>query len=43
MLYWKGFEMGITAFVKALEIGFKGELVVLGDTESNPVYEAYKE
>ena len=43
MLYWKGFEMGITAFVKALETGFKGELVVLGDTEDNPAYEAYKE
>lgn len=35
--------MGLTAFVKALETGFKGELVVLGDTENNPAYEAYKE
>lgn len=43
MLYWKGFEMGIAAFVKALEIGFKGEMVVLGDTENNPAYEAYRE
>lgn len=43
MLYWKGFEMGIAAFVKALETDFKGELVVLGDTENNPAYEAYKE
>ena len=43
MLYWKGFEMGIAAFVKVLEIGFKGELVVLGDTENNPSYETYKE
>ena len=43
MLYWKGFEMGIAAFVKALEAGFEGELVVLGDTENNPAYEAYRE
>lgn len=42
MLYWKGFDIGIAAFVKALESGFKGELVVLGDTESNPAYEAYR-
>lgn len=43
MLYWKGFEMGIAAFVKALGNGFKGDLVVLGDTESNHNYEAYRE
>lgn len=43
MLYWKGFEMGIGAFVKALEGGFKGELVILGDTENNLAYESYRE
>jgi len=42
MLYWKGFELGISAFVKAMENGFKGELVILGDTENNPGYEAHK-
>lgn len=41
MLYWKGFEMGIAAFVDALDKGFRGELVVLGDTENNPSYEAH--
>lgn len=43
MLYWKGFELGIASFVKALETGFEGELVVLGDTENNPTYESYRE
>ena len=41
MLYWKGFEMGIMAFVDALNKGFKGELIVLGDTENNTSYEAH--
>lgn len=31
MLYWKGFEMGISAAVKALEAGSNIDLTVLGD------------
>lgn len=37
----KAFEIGILAFIKAIERGFDGELVILGDTENNPSYEAY--
>lgn len=43
MLYWKGFEMAISAFIKALGNGVKAELTVLGDTENNPAYEAHRE
>lgn len=43
MLYWKGFEMTIMAFVKALKNGCKAELTILGDTENNPTYEAFKQ
>lgn len=43
MLYWKGYELGILAFVKALEQGCRAELTVLGDTENNPAYEAQQE
>lgn len=42
MLYWKGFEMGIEAFIKALKSGFQGQLVILGDTEENIAYETHK-
>lgn len=42
MLYWKGFELGIKAFIKALEKGARGELVILGDTEGNSKYEDYR-
>ena len=38
MLYWKGFEMAIKAFLNALNTGFKAELVVLGSTENNKKY-----
>lgn len=43
MLYWKGFELGIVAFIKALKRGINAELVILGDTENNPSYMGYKE
>lgn len=43
MLYWKGFELGIVAFVKALKDGVNAELTVLGDTEGNPDYERHME
>ena len=43
MLYWKGYELGIAAFVKALERGCHAELTILGDTENNPGYEAHRE
>lgn len=42
MLYWKGFELGISAFINALSKDIVAELVILGDTESNPSYEAYQ-
>lgn len=42
MLYLKGYELGITAFVKALESGVKAKLTILGDTENSQSMEAYK-
>lgn len=42
MIYWKGFELGIKAFIKALEKGARGKLVILGDTECNSEYEDYR-
>lgn len=42
MLYLKGYELGISAFVKALDSGLKAELTILGDTENNPAMEKYK-
>lgn len=42
MLYWKGFELAIRAFVKASQKNSEIELTVLGDTENNPAYEAHK-
>ena len=42
MLYWKGFELAIRAFVKASQSNASIELTVLGDTENNASYEAYK-
>lgn len=42
MLYLKGYELGITAFVKAIESGLQAELTILGDTEDNKSMEAYK-
>lgn len=42
MLYWKGFELAIRAFVKASQTNSEIELTVLGDTENNPSYEAHK-
>lgn len=41
MLYWKGFELGIKAFSKALESGCDIELTVLGNAENNSAYKAY--
>lgn len=39
MLYWKGFEIGISAFISALkEIRGGAELVILGNTEDDPKY-----
>ena len=43
MLYWKGYELGIAAFVKAIKSGCRAELTILGDTENNLVYEAHRE
>lgn len=43
MLYWKGFELAISAFLKALNNGCDIELTILGDTEKNPSYEAYRD
>lgn len=42
MLYWKGFELAIRAFVKASQSNGNIELTVLGDTENNASYEAHK-
>lgn len=42
MLYWKGFEMAISAFKKALQNGVEAELTILGDTENNPSYESHQ-
>ena len=42
MLYLKGYELGISAFVKAIESGLQAELTILGDTEDNKSMEAYK-
>lgn len=43
MLYWKGFELGIAAFIQALKKGTDAELTVLGDTEGNRNYERHME
>lgn len=43
MLYWKGFELAIRAFLKAFQSNPDIELTVLGDTENNHSYEMYKE
>lgn len=43
MLYLKGYELGISAFVKALEGGLNAHLTILGDTEGNKSMEKYKE
>lgn len=42
MLYWKGFELAIRSFVKAIDEGCIAELTILGDTENNPSYEQHK-
>ena len=42
MLYLKGYELGVTAFVEALNNGLKAELTILGDTEDNVSMEEYK-
>lgn len=39
MLYWKGYEIGIPAFVKAVENGCEAELTILGYSEDK----VYKE
>lgn len=43
MIYWKGFEMAIASFIRALENGCDAELTILGDTENNVAYEAHKQ
>lgn len=43
MLYLKGYELGVRAFVRALEQGVNAELTILGDTENNPAQEAHKQ
>lgn len=43
MIYWKGYELGIIAFVDALDKGCKASLTILGDTENNPAQESYCE
>lgn len=43
MLYLKGYELGISAFVKAVESGLNAHLTILGDTEDNVSMEKYKE
>lgn len=43
MLYWKGYELGISAFVQALKDGCQADLTVLGDTENNVNYETYRD
>ena len=43
MLYWKGFELAIRSFRKALSTNCDIELTVLGDTEGNPSYEAHND
>lgn len=43
MLYLKGYELGISAFVKALERGLNAHLTILGDTENSAAMEKYKE
>ena len=42
MLYLKGYELGVSAFVEALNNGLKAELTILGDTENSSSMEAYK-
>lgn len=42
MLYLKGYEIGVKAFVKALDSGLDAELTILGDTENNSSMESYK-
>jgi len=43
MLYWKGFELAIKAFIEAVNNGALAELTILGDTENNPSYEQHRE
>ncbi len=43
MLYWKGYLLGIQAFMRALERGCTAELTILSDTENNPRQQAYLE
>ena len=43
MLYWKGYELGIFAFMKALKEGCDAELIILSNTEGKSQYEAHKE
>lgn len=42
MLYWKGFELAIRAFIKASQSNNDILLTILGDTENNSSYEAHK-
>lgn len=42
MIYWKGYELGIKAFISALKQGCQAELTILGDTENNPSYEEHR-
>lgn len=42
MIYWKGFDLTIQAFLKALNKGCDARLTILGNTENNPDYEAYR-
>lgn len=43
MLYLKGYELGVQAFIRALEQGTNAELTILGDTEDDPSQEAHKQ
>lgn len=37
MIYWKGYELAILSFIKALEQGCKAELTVLGNTDDGSI------
>lgn len=42
MMHWKGFDLTIQAFIKAINQGCDARLTILGDTENNSDYEAYR-
>lgn len=42
MVYLKGYNLAIQAFVNALDMGCEAELTILGNTENNPAQEVYK-